>query len=246
MSLRNYIDKLNRYFWFSKEEQLHFLIVVGIFALIASWNDWGETTFDAARGLWNLLLGIIFMALTVFVHHAGQRLMALFVNFRAEQRIWWHGLLISLILTILSGGTIQIFAGTGTLAYLLPAHRLGALRYGTNLSTISKIMLAGPLANILFAGLAKSLEWLGILGSIGNELFVINLWFAGINLLPIPPLDGAKVFFASRLTYLFIASTILGYLGLIAFLNIYSYLFALLIGITCWFIYYLTFEREWS
>lgn len=245
MSLRNYLDKLNRYFWFSKEENLHYIIVVIGLAFIASWTKWGGDTFDATTGLLNFGIALILVGLTVFIHHAGQRLTALSLGFRAEHKLWWHGLLIGLILVIISNGNIQFLAATGTLAYLMPAHRLGAMRYGTNLKTISKIVLAGPIANILLAGLAKSLVWLGILSSIGNQLFTLNMWFAAINLLPIPPLDGSKIFYSSRLTYAFIASTILGYVILIQLFNIYSYLFALLIGILGWLLFYIILERNW-
>jgi len=243
--MRNYIDKLKRYFWFSQEEHLHFWIVVVGLALIFSWNNWGGTTFDATTGVMNFGIALIFLTLTVFAHHAGQRMMALALNFKAEQRIWWYGLIGGLMLAVISGGKIQFLAATGTLAYILPAHRLGAFRYGPNIGSISKIVLMGPLFNIFFAGLVKSLQWLGLLGGYADALFTLNLWFAAVNLFPIPPLDGAKVFFHSRLTYVFIAVTILSYVFFINAFNLYSYIFALLTGCVGWLLFYIFFERNW-
>ena len=85
----------------------------------------------------------------------------------------------------------------------------------------------------------------GILShSIGNELFVLNLSFAAWNLLPIPPLDGSKVFYYSRLTYVFIFGSIASYVFMVYFLNIYSYIYALLIGCVIWLLYYIFLERK--
>lgn len=110
MNWRNYKDKLKKYFWFSREELTHFGIVVLVLALIYSWNDWGTDTFDIAFGFKNLLIAILLIGITVFVHHSGQRLYALARGFRAEQKLWWHGLLIALILVMLTNGKFKFFS----------------------------------------------------------------------------------------------------------------------------------------
>jgi len=63
---------------------------------------------------------------------------------------------------------------------------------------------AGPLSNIIFAGLfaitAQGLNHIGVLNSMTllliNSIIKINIVLAVFNLVPIPPLDGSKVFFA--------------------------------------------------
>ncbi len=245
MSLRNYIDKLKRYFWFSQEELLHFAMAVFLIAIIYSWTEWGIDRFDFQIGIKNLLRAVVLVGITVFVHHAGQRMTALSLGFKAEQRIWWYGFLIGLMLVILTRGQIKFLAATGTLAYLLPVHRLGAFRYGPNLTTLSKIALAGPVLNIFFSAIVITLSWWGILPqALSNELFVLNISFAAWNLLPIPPLDGAKVFYFSRLTYVFLFGSIISYVLMVYFLNIYSYIIALLIGSIIWLLYYIFFESQ--
>ncbi len=77
-----------------------------------------------------------------------------------------------------------------------------------------------------------------------NKLFLINWAIAAYSLIPIPPLDGSRVFFASRLTLMFLFGCIGGYVLLILLFGIYSYIWALVIGISVWFIYYSTFERK--
>lgn len=245
MSFRNYLDKLKRYFSFSREEWLSFCITVISLAFIYNWDKWGVRGFDPAIGLKNYAIAIVFLAITVFVHHAGQRMMALQLGLRAEQRLWWYGFLIGLILVIVSNGNIKFLAATSTIAYMLPAHRLGAFRYGPNVGTIAKIVLAGPLLNIFFSAFIKSLEWAGVLSpAIAQPLFVLNLVFAGWNLLPIPPLDGSKVFFYSRLTYAFLFGSIVSYEIMVRVFNIYSYLWALLIGCIFWLMFYIFFEKK--
>ncbi len=240
MSFRNYVDKLNRYFWFSKEEWLSFIIAVVVLSIIYIWPSQGTLIY-----LNQVPIAIIFITLTLFVHHAGQRMMALSVGMKAEHRLWWYGPLIGLILVMVSGGRIKFLAATATIAYALPAHRLGAFRYGPGLTTISKICLAGPVLNIFFSALVKSLEWAGVLSpSIGNALFNLNIFFAMWNLLPIPPLDGSKVFYYSRLVYAFLFGTIVSYVLMVFFLNYYSYISALIFGCVVWLLYYIFVEKE--
>ncbi|MEM3154712.1 MAG: hypothetical protein QW165_04065 [Candidatus Woesearchaeota archaeon] len=245
MNFRNYLDKLKRYFWFSKEEWLAFLVTVFGLAFIYSWDQWGGIRFDLIAGFKNYSIATIFLFITVFVHHAGQRMMALQLGLRAEQRLWWYGFLIGLIVVIISNGSIKFLAATSTIAYMLPAHRLGAFRYGPNISTIAKIVMAGPLLNIFFSAFVKSLEWAGMLNPyIAQQLFVLNLIYAGWNLIPVPPLDGSKIFYYSRLTYAFLFGSIASYVIMVYFFNIYSYIYSLLIGGIAWLLFYIFFEKK--
>jgi Zn-dependent protease len=58
------------------------------------------------------------------------------------------------------------------------------------------ISIAGPLTNIVIAMvfLLVRLVGTGIIGDIGEIGFPVNLFLAMFNMLPIMPLDGAKVF----------------------------------------------------
>lgn len=66
------------------------------------------------------------------------------------------------------------------------------------------IGLAGPLSNLIFAGLftltIRGFDYIGMLNPITLLLFssiiTINVSLAVFNLVPIPPLDGSKVLFA--------------------------------------------------
>jgi len=248
MSWRNYWDKVTRYFAFSNEEISAFVITVLVFAFIDSFDQWGYERFDVLIGLKNYLISLIIVGTALFVHHAAQRLAAIRTGFRAEHKLWWHGLVLGLILVVFTRGTVELFVASGVFIHMLAAHRLGVFRYGPNIDTYAMIALWGPLANIFFATVVKTLElWtpLPLNPEIVQAIFVFNLGFAALNMLPIPPLDGSRVFFASRLTYAFVAGTIIGYVALIYFFNAYSYIFALLIGGAVWLLFLIFFESHW-
>jgi Zn-dependent protease len=58
------------------------------------------------------------------------------------------------------------------------------------------ISLAGPVTNVVIAlvFLLVGLVGTGIVGTIGMVGFQVNLFLAAFNMLPVMPLDGAKVF----------------------------------------------------
>ena len=135
---------------------------------------------------------------------------------------------------------------TGTTMIPLKSHRLGFYRYHPMFTQLSRLLLAGPMFNVFLAGIAKTVEWVLLPGNAFlQDVFLFNLLFALYNMFPIPPLDGSKVFFESRLLYSFVAGTLLGYVILAAFFGIYSYLWALIIGGVCWLTFYFAFEKEY-
>jgi Zn-dependent protease len=58
------------------------------------------------------------------------------------------------------------------------------------------ISLAGPSANIILALIFYAITTYssGFTALVSSYGMVINLWLAAFNLLPIPPLDGSKIF----------------------------------------------------
>ena len=100
-------------------------------------------------------------------------------------RMWPLGLAITLIVGLGSGGQF-LFAAPGAVVILAPyfTRRQGGL-----------ISLGGPLMNAAIAMCFLPLNLLpGLIGTIGYWGARINLWLAFFNLIPIPPLDGQKVF----------------------------------------------------
>ena len=109
-------------------------------------------------------------------------------GYHAEIRMWKLGLIIAIASAVISFGQFLFFApgAVYTSTYKQP-----------DPGEEGRISAAGPVANIILAGLffllavgaANSDTW----SLIGNFGFQINLWLAAFNLIPFPPLDGVKI-----------------------------------------------------
>lgn len=94
------------------------------------------------------------------------------------------------------------------------AYRLG--RVFTHLTEFeeAKIAVAGPLSNILLAILIKVFEINAL-----KELMFVSSIIAIVYMFPFPGLDGIKVFFGSKLLYIFSIIFILTSAFLLNFIN---------------------------
>lgn len=240
-------DKISRYFKFSAEETKALIISILVVAFIISFRKWGPgAEFNLMFGLKNLFISILLVALIVLINQVGHRVIGLNFGYRVEYKMWWYGLLIGLLIAFVSRGYIWFLAPGGIFIHMLPQHRLGKFRYGPNTTLFSHTSLAGPIAGILFGAILKTIDlwFLHINSAAIQQIFLIGLVYGAYQLLPIPPLAGSRIFFASRLMYVFVASSIIAYAILFAYLNIYSFVFALFIGAICWLIFYITFENK--
>lgn len=173
-----------------------------------AWLGLGLAFFIGNEGIQNLAslaagdtaaLGIfLIMLLTVgagfVLHELSHKFTAQRYGYWAEFRMWPFGLVLALVTSVIG----FIFAAPGA-TYIS----------GANISESEngKISAAGPITNIVVAGiflpfllygLATSSGFLGELGLFG---VYVNLFLAIFNLLPVLPLDGAKVFRWSKVKW---------------------------------------------
>ena len=99
-----------------------------------------------------------------------------------------------------------------------------------------------------FLGIYILLKVLSILSSnpLIHKAIIFNVVYAITSLLPIPPLDGSKVYFGSRMLYAFVlpaifVSTILMVVNVPILLSL---VLSFLVGIVLWLTYYITFENK--
>ena len=81
-----------------------------------------------------------------------------------------------------------------------------------------------------------------------DKLIIFNIAYALCSLLPIPPLDGSRIFYGSRMFYVFLTSFAI-IISLLLFSGIgigISLLLSFFAGIVFWISYYILFEnRAW-
>ena len=131
-----------------------------------------------------LVVALIGIGTGFVFHELSHKLVAQRFGYLAEFRLWKIGLIIALASAIISLGQLLFFApGAVYVSSYSRSHEQGL------------IAAAGPLANIILAALFYLLSYSsGFLGLIGEWGFIINLWLAAFNLLPMPPLDGRKIY----------------------------------------------------
>ncbi|MBI2564430.1 hypothetical protein HYV79_00370 [Candidatus Woesearchaeota archaeon] len=223
---------------FSKNEWKIFIITVFLFAFMFSFNEWGVEKFDLIIGLENYLLALFIVGLSVFVHHSTQRITAILLEYKPEHKIWWRGLIIGLIITIITNGKFWFFAAS-SFWILIPEKGRFRRPSGPNMKDFAIASLRGPLSNVALAASVKTLSWIIPINELFvQKLFVFNLLYAFFQLLPIPPLDGSRVFFASRQWYVLLVGFFLSYIFLFAVFSIFSFIWAFLIAFIIWFLYY--------
>lgn len=121
------------------------------------------------------------------LHEMSHKFAARRYGYWAEFRMWPLGLVLALVTSILG----VIFAAPGA-TYISGQ--------GITVEQNGKISVSGPLTNVVVALVFSPIFILGsgFWGWLGYFGVFINVWLALFNMLPIMPLDGAKVFAWSK------------------------------------------------
>ncbi len=124
-------------------------------------------------------------------HEISHRYVARRFGCWAEFRLWPMGLIMALMFSLISGGTI-IFAAPGAV-FIVPRHY--GIGYGIGKRENGLISISGPLMNIIVALFFYIMQSFGgIFSFIGLTGYNVNLWLAAFNLIPFGMMDGRKIF----------------------------------------------------
>jgi Zn-dependent protease len=162
--------------------------------IVIAWSALGLAFYFAYRGYFSnvgVSTGLAISLATVgsgfVLHELSHKFVAERYGYWAEFRMWPMGILIALATSLIG----FIFAAPG-------ATYISGLSVSE--SQNGKISLAGPLTNVavalIFLPFIYAAGPFALLGFIG---FSVNMFLAVFNMLPIMPLDGAKVFTWSKL-----------------------------------------------
>lgn len=212
-----------------------FLISLLACAFIFSFSDMLRLEYSGA--LRSFIMAMIIAAIAIGVQLLAHRYFCMVAGFKPEYRIWWYGILIGVILAFVSRGKLYILIPGGLVAYHLTGMRLGQFRYGLNYWPLGLTAIMGSVSNIVLAIIIKIL--LVFVSSVFLEkLLVFTLWYAVLTALPIPPLNGSHLFFASRKTYSFAFGFVIGVALSLYYLGIlWSLLIAIIAGVITWLLY---------
>lgn len=155
--------------------------------------------------------GFLATATGFILHEMGHKYVAIRRGYVAHFRLWVWGLVLTLSIVTISGGGL-VFGAPGAV-YISPS---AAAFYGYATSSGPAdpeednmiISAAGPLINLAFAIGFLLLVFsgpAGFLKTIGSFGFLLNIGLGSFNMLPVPPLDGSKIFRKNTLIALGIA-----------------------------------------
>jgi len=245
MRQRTYLPTLRQYYPFTPEEIRGLIVSILITAFIVSFKEWGYRKFDIMVGLRNFFDAALIITLVMVVFNSGQRMFGIFRGFKVEYKPWIYGLIIGLVLVFVSNGNIWFLAPGGIIVYHLAGHRLGYFRYGLNYGHLGWVGMMGPLSTLALAIIAKVLVEFMPANVLVHKLMLIAIAFTVFNLIPIPPLAGSHLFYATRLGYMFCAGGILGACLMLNYLPVAWVIPGmLLVAVASWLSFYVFFERN--
>jgi Zn-dependent protease len=234
--------RIRDFFRYTKQERRDLILSILIITFVFAYND-KKTEFNLIYWTGHFLLTLIIVSLAFLVHTGIQKVFALQQGFIAEYRSWSIGLAISAIFTLITGGRWYVLLPGAIYLIHVPILRLGKWRYGTNIVTQGMIAASGAVGNLIFATFALAIgAQLGFMPELFLWIATINFWILIFSLIPLPRMDGIHLFFMSRLAYVFIVSTLLAYI-IFAQLNKYSWITSFIIGVICWLLFYLYYEK---
>jgi len=165
-----------------------FMFLLGNISL-ANPGSFGTITL----GMFAMYLFIV--AVSFLSHELGHRQVARMYGFKANFEMWPAGVILAVISSLLG----FLIAAPGAVV-IRPGKVFTGGRKKLNEIGL-KISISGILINIFFGiifGIALLFTAPGMIQNTLGIASFINFWLAIFNLLPIPPLDGSKVFYYNR------------------------------------------------
>jgi hypothetical protein len=194
---------LKRYFSFSKKEAADTAITALALGFVFAFNEWGVSEFNISSGMYAWLNSALVSVLCIFMHILPQKALGIVLGYKVEYRKFIWGLAFSLIVVFYSFGAI-FAAVPGIISITLIQNlRIGKRWQGVLKRDEAMISFIGPYSNALIALLLTGLVSAGVTNPLVAKVALICKLMAVFSILPIPLLDGFKIFYFSRSLGLF-------------------------------------------
>ncbi|MBN1923998.1 MAG: hypothetical protein JW791_04545 [Nanoarchaeota archaeon] len=189
-----------------------------------------------AGGSWIAVIfsSLILISISLFVKMYSHKRVAEKYDCGAVYKFNYYLFIISLLIALITNGGI-VFAALGSIIISSSLYtRLGHKFVNITQKESGLIALSGSMANVIAALVCL------ILYPLSNDFFQlglnINIFMALFNMIPLPPLDGAKVLWWSRLVWFatFTIPLFLFFFGFNAFFSIVGIFLLILITFLLW------------
>lgn len=163
-----------------------------MFDLLMSWIVISIAVSLGELSLLTFAVALIAVGFGFVFHELAHRAVANRLGFAAYYVAWPWGLAMALLLAFATGGRV-VFAAPGAV-YVTP------VLFMTTKDLIRRegiVSLAGPLSNVAVALAFAAMGLVspsGLMRGLARLGFWANIWLAAFNMVPVPPLDGSKVF----------------------------------------------------
>ncbi len=204
---------------FSSADLRTLLIAAVILGILFGYDD-QQPTFQFSYWFTNLIIMIMLSFFSLILYDAAHKIKAKRAGCESSIRIWSMsrfsyaasshlrgpiksiplGIIIPLLFLFLTEGVLKVATLTSTSIKTMSARRLGREFRRTTEFEEAQIAGAGPLMSLFIAFLAKALI---PLFPFMQHVMAINLHLAFFSMLPLPTLDGTRVFFGSPLMFSF-------------------------------------------
>ncbi len=246
MSLRSGTDLLyniRKYYSPTRQETEAFVVAVGAMIVIVAFNDLNKT-FSWSHWIYNAAVSALIVFVCALVFISAQRAFALWWGYRTELKLFFPGIAVGLLLTLMTFGAFPWLWWMGThgiQVHMLESQRLGYFRYFVRIWDVAIIALMGPISLILLALFFRAFYFLPNT-EVLQQAVRITCLYAFYQMLPIPPLAGHNIIFASRWMYFLVLGIIIA-MGILLVIPAIPFFIAFLASIFLGFVTLIVFFK---
>ncbi len=176
--------------WFSGREIKEIIISTLVLGFAFFYPGLGLFSSLNMETLMLYFIYVVIIAFAFIPHELAHKFVAIRYGCFSEYRMWKTGLKFALLMAFITNGGF-VMAAPGAVVISTTYMDLWGLRHiKLSRKQHGYIAAAGPVANLFIALLFILIP----LGGISSDIARVSAFLAFFNLMPIPPLDGSKVF----------------------------------------------------